>query len=57
MSHGNQGKLKEAKGLYERAFAGYEKLLGADHLHTLFIVLNLAHVFMDQGKLEEAKSL
>jgi len=53
----DQGKLEEAKGLSERAFAGQEKVLRADHLSTLTTLNNLASIFNSQCKLEETKGL
>ena len=43
--------------MYERALAGKERALGADHPETLGTVGNLANVLMDQGKLDEAKAM
>ena len=51
------GKLDEAKAMYERALAGYEKALGPDHPSTLNAVNNLGALLSDQGKLDEAKSM
>ena len=52
-----QGKLDEAKAMYERALAGKERTLGADHPDTLMTVNNLAIVLEQQGKLDEAKTM
>ncbi|KAF7713078.1 Uncharacterized protein PECH_001999 [Penicillium ucsense] len=52
-----QGKLKEAKEMYQRALAGYEKALGPDHTSTLTIVHNLGLLYSDQGKLKVAEEM
>ncbi|KAF3920773.1 Nephrocystin-3 [Dactylellina cionopaga] len=48
------GKYKEAMQWYERAFAGREKSLGADHLLTLSTLNNIAAVFSSRGKYSDA---
>ncbi|KAL2817330.1 hypothetical protein BJX63DRAFT_385723 [Aspergillus granulosus] len=53
----NQGKLKEAEEMYQRALAGYEKALGPNHTSTLDTVNNLGILYKDQGKLEEAEEM
>ncbi|RYP25684.1 hypothetical protein DL766_006952 [Monosporascus sp. MC13-8B] len=53
----NQGKLKEAEEMYQRALQGYEKALGPDHTSTLDTVNNLGLLYSDQGKLKEAKEM
>jgi tetratricopeptide (TPR) repeat protein len=50
-----QGKLDEAKLMYKRALAGYEKALGPDHTSTLGAVNNLGLLCSNQGKLDEAE--
>ena len=52
-----QGKLKEAKEVYERALAGREKALGSDHTSTLETVHNLGVLYWKQGKLREAERM
>ncbi|KAF3078608.1 hypothetical protein TWF102_003307, partial [Orbilia oligospora] len=39
---------------YKRALAGYEKTLGKDHPSTLSTIHNIAVVFDNQGKYDEA---
>ncbi|KAF7139716.1 hypothetical protein CNMCM5793_007554 [Aspergillus hiratsukae] len=53
----NQGKLKEAEEMYQRALAGYDKALGPDHTSTLNTVHNLGILYSDQGKLKEAEEM
>ncbi|KAJ5769158.1 protein kinase subdomain-containing protein [Penicillium odoratum] len=53
----DQGKLKEAEEIYQRALAGYEKVLGPGHVSTLSTVGNLGNVYYDQGKLKEAEEM
>ena len=53
----DQGKLKEAEEMYQRALRGYEKALGLEHTFTLAIVNNLGVLYQDQGKLKEAEEM
>ena len=53
----NQGKLEDAKKMYQRALQGYEKALGPDHPSTLLTVNNLGKLYADQGKLGEAEKM
>ncbi|KAJ9481399.1 hypothetical protein VN97_g12081 [Penicillium thymicola] len=55
--YSDQGKLKEAEGMYQRALAGKEKALGPDHTSTLGTVNNLGTLYSDQGKLKEAEEM
>jgi tetratricopeptide (TPR) repeat protein len=55
--YSDQGKLKEAKEMYQRALAGYEKALGPDHTSTLNTVNSLGSLYKDQGKLQEADEM
>ncbi|KAB8231567.1 Pfs, NB-ARC and TPR domain protein [Aspergillus alliaceus] len=55
--YSNQGKLKEAEQMYQRALAGSEKALGPDHISTLEIVNNLGVLYKDQGKLKKAEQM
>jgi tetratricopeptide (TPR) repeat protein len=55
--YSDQGKLWEAKQMYQRALAGYEKTLGADHTLTLGTVNNIGLLYADQGKLQEAEQM
>lgn len=41
--------------MFERAFQGYEKALGLEHLSTLKVVSNLGLLAMKEGRLEEAE--
>ncbi|KAG1667843.1 hypothetical protein FOA52_011031 [Chlamydomonas sp. UWO 241] len=51
------GRYEEAEPLFQRALAGEEKVLGAEHVRTLSSVSNLASLLKDQGKLREAEPL
>ncbi|KAJ6016957.1 hypothetical protein N7451_000336 [Penicillium sp. IBT 35674x] len=55
--YSDQGKLKEAEKMYQRALAGKEKALGPNHTSTLDTVNNLGNVYSDQGKLKEAEEM
>jgi tetratricopeptide (TPR) repeat protein len=55
--YSDQGKLQEAEEMYQRALAGCEKALGADHTSTLNTVNNLGSLYSDQGKLKEAEEM
>ncbi|KAK3616779.1 hypothetical protein LTR22_026953 [Elasticomyces elasticus] len=52
-----QGKLREAKLMYEQALAGYENALGPEHTSTLATVNNLGLLYADQGKLNKAEKM
>jgi tetratricopeptide (TPR) repeat protein len=43
----DQGKLAAAEQMYERALAGCEKALGAEHTSTLDTVNNLRALYAD----------
>jgi tetratricopeptide (TPR) repeat protein len=51
----DQDKLVEAESMYERALAGKEKTLGAEHTSTLDTVNNLGNLYGEQGKLAKAE--
>jgi tetratricopeptide (TPR) repeat protein len=53
----NQGRLKEAEEMFQRALAGYKKALGPDHTFTLDSVLCLGNLYQNQGKLKEAEEM
>ncbi|KAL2782391.1 hypothetical protein BJX66DRAFT_345881, partial [Aspergillus keveii] len=53
----DQGKLKEAEKMYQRALAGYDKALGPDHTSTLDTVNNLGNLYSNQGRLKEAEEM
>ncbi|KAI9037125.1 uncharacterized protein KD926_000842 [Aspergillus affinis] len=55
--YSDQGKLKEAEEMYQRALAGKEQALGPDHTSTLRTVNNLGLLYSDQGKLKEAEEM
>ena len=55
--YADQGKLDEAEKMYQRALAGKEKVLGAEHTSTLGTVNNLGLLYWDQGKLDEAEKM
>jgi Tfp pilus assembly protein PilF len=55
--YSNQGKLKGAEEMYQRALVGKEKTIGPDHTSTLDTVHNLGSVYSDQGKLKEAEEM
>lgn len=55
--YSNQGKLREAKEMYNWALEGKEKSLGRDHTLTLATVSNLGNLYRDQGKLKEAEAM
>ena len=52
----DEGKLDEAKPLYEEAVAGQRETLGDKHPKTLDSINNLAKLFYEMGKLDEAES-
>ncbi|KAL2828076.1 hypothetical protein BJY01DRAFT_241007 [Aspergillus pseudoustus] len=52
-----QGKLKEARDLYERALTGKEKLLGLTDISTLETVNNLGLVYTNRGELQKAEKM
>ncbi|KAE9566034.1 hypothetical protein CGMCC3_g17791 [Colletotrichum fructicola] len=55
--YSDQGRLKEAEAMYERALQGREKALGPDHTSTLDTVNNLGILYSDQGRLKEAEAM
>lgn len=55
--YSDQGKLKEAEEMFQRALVGYEKALGPDHTSILNTVNNLGILYFDQGKLKEAEEM
>jgi tetratricopeptide (TPR) repeat protein len=52
-----QGKLKEAKEIYQQALKGKEKALRLDHTSTLNIVYNLGALYKEHSKLKKAKEM
>ncbi|KAJ5712950.1 uncharacterized protein N7483_010131 [Penicillium malachiteum] len=55
--YSDQGKLREAEEMYQRALAGYEKAVGPDHTSTLNTVNSLGNLYFHQGKLKEAEEM
>ena len=53
--YSDQGKLVEAKQMYQRVLQGYEKAWGPEHTSTLDTVNNLGDLYANQGKLVEAE--
>ncbi|CAG7953097.1 unnamed protein product, partial [Penicillium nalgiovense] len=49
--------LIAAERMYQRALAGYENALGADHTSTLDTVNNLGVLYVAQGKLDQAEQM
>jgi tetratricopeptide (TPR) repeat protein len=43
--------------MHQRALAGFEKALGADHTSTLESVDNLGILYWEQGKLDQAEQM
>jgi tetratricopeptide (TPR) repeat protein len=52
-----QGRLADAKDIYQRALQGREKALGAEHTSTLNIMNNLRVLYQAQGKLIGAEEM
>ncbi|RYP50015.1 hypothetical protein DL768_004370 [Monosporascus sp. mg162] len=55
--YSDQGKLKEAEAMYQRALQGRERALGPDHRSALETVNNLGILYFNQGKLKEAEEM
>ncbi|KAK3935444.1 acyl transferase/acyl hydrolase/lysophospholipase [Diplogelasinospora grovesii] len=53
----DQGKLKEAEAMYQRALEGSEQARGPDHTSTLGTVNNLGLLYFTQGRLKEAEAM
>ena len=53
----DQGKLNDAKSIYQRALAGHEKTLGRNHISTLETVENLAHLYADYSVQDRAEDI
>ena len=53
--YADQGKMKEAEDMYQRALKGKEKAWGPEHTSTLDTVNNLGILYADQGKMKEAE--
>jgi tetratricopeptide (TPR) repeat protein len=52
-----QGELGKAEKIYQRALAGCETALGAEHMSTINIINNLGLLYRDQRKLAEAEKM
>jgi hypothetical protein len=52
----NQGKYEEAESMNRQTLAQSEKVLGAEHLHTLMSLYCLAHILASH-RYDEADSL
>ena len=55
--YSDQGRLKDAEMMYERALAGYEKAMGPEHTSTLNTVKYLGILYVNQGRLKDAKMM
>ncbi|KAK3947446.1 hypothetical protein QBC32DRAFT_270796 [Pseudoneurospora amorphoporcata] len=55
--YSDQGQLKEAETIYQRALEGYKKALGPDHTSTLNTINNLGNLYSNQGRLKEAETI
>ncbi|KAF6789076.1 NB-ARC and TPR domain protein [Colletotrichum sojae] len=55
--YADQGQLKDAEAMYQRALQGKEKALGPDHTSTLDTVNNLGILYRNQGRLKEAEAM
>ncbi|KAF9891382.1 hypothetical protein FE257_004238 [Aspergillus nanangensis] len=55
--YSDQGRLKEAEAMYQRALAGREHALGPDHIATLNTVNNIGNLYKYHSKLEEAETM
>ncbi|KAL4937305.1 hypothetical protein BDV06DRAFT_215976 [Aspergillus oleicola] len=55
--YSDQGRLKEAEEIYQRAMTGYEKAVGPDHTSILDTVNNLGNLYYNQGRLKEAEAM
>jgi len=53
----SQGKLDEAKEMYQRALQGKEKAWGPDHTSTLNTVNDMGSFYADQGQLDDAEKM
>ncbi|OIW32077.1 hypothetical protein CONLIGDRAFT_251504 [Coniochaeta ligniaria NRRL 30616] len=53
----DQGRLNEARAMYEWALQCNEKALGPDNKWTLATVTNLGNVFHKQGRLQDAETM
>ena len=50
-------RLDQALPLYEQNLAAFKAKLGADHFETLIAMSNLAHLYKDANKIDQALSL
>jgi tetratricopeptide (TPR) repeat protein len=57
MLFSDQGRLKDAEAMYERALRGYEKVWGLEHTSTLNTVNNLGNLYKGQRRLKDAEAI
>jgi tetratricopeptide (TPR) repeat protein len=55
--YAEQTRLKDAEGMYSRALAEYQKVLGPDHTSTLDTVGKLGRLYAKQGQFEDAERM
>ncbi|KAK4119890.1 FabD/lysophospholipase-like protein [Parathielavia appendiculata] len=55
--YADQGRLREAESMFQRALEGKEKALGRDHTSTLDTINNLGNLYRNQDRLTEAESM
>ena len=55
--YSHKGKLIESEQLIQRALKGYERSLGAEHIQTLEIFIQLGDLYIEQKRLLEAEKL
>jgi len=55
--YSDQGRLKDAEMMLNRALAGIERVFGPEHPATLATVNTLGNLYSDQGRLEDAEMM
>ncbi|KAF6787862.1 NB-ARC and TPR domain protein, partial [Colletotrichum sojae] len=55
--YSDQGRLKDAEAMYQRALHGKEKAWGPDHTSTLDTVNILGNLYLKQGRLKDAEAM
>ncbi|KFA81334.1 hypothetical protein S40288_08305 [Stachybotrys chartarum IBT 40288] len=55
--YADQGQLKKAEEMYNRALKDYEKAWGSEHISTLETVNSLGNLYAGQGRLKEAEDM
>jgi len=53
----DQGRLKDAEMIYNRALGGCERMLGPEHPTTLSAINNLGLLYTNQGRLKDAEMM